>query len=972
MKSIETWPDSLNHKYGNAWRKVNYRGALGAFQFMPSTLRYLGFKGTFEYFLHHKEIQVLYMLRLIEINKRIAKIKSKKYNVSIEDFIGHTIDGVYISWSAIIGASHLAGVGNVQRWLARKGNASDGHATVKCYLKKFQNYDMNVNVNSPNAYKLLHEGILALSRAEQQGIRVDVDFVKSKQKHLTRKINRLEELFMATNFFKHWEHAMKGKVNIYSPIQLSTFLYKVKKLEPIKFTKNSTDENPMGATDDEALTQLNIPELNMLLECKKLKRLRDNNLGGFLREQVNGYIHPFFNLNLAITFRSCVSKGSLVLVVRDFIDHPNGIPIENVKKGDYVYCFDDQLNPSIQKVLWAGKTGHKEVIRIHYSVNGGGGKGFLDVTPEHKIRLIDGSYVQAKNLIGDLRDDNENIHLPKIRSLNCPATCKRISDTLRFTGHLRYGSGILEHRFIYSQLVGELKDEEIIHHRNGNHFDHSPKNLRKMTLKKHSSLHGSNVSDEIKQNRIQTLADNRHKIVYKKGMENVNSLGLSKFKCLLELARVSGKIVKTKHDFGVFKKYLDLYFINAWDIRLRYDKNGKYIWKKDLLQLSELGRAEVSKKIGHNYYKLIKLYKQYGLDIKRKWGNQFSPFKPGNHNITKIEWINKIVDVYDIEVENYHNFFANEICVHNSSDSPNFQNIPIRDEESMQACRRALFPRPGHQILEADFKGIEVGISACYNKDPQLIKYVSDPSTDMHRDMAMQIFFINEFNKADKSHDKLRKAAKNGFVFPEFYGSWYKNCAGNLACTWGKLDKGKWSKGQGITFEDNFLSNHLITNKIQSFDRFTDHLKVIENDFWTNRFPVYAEWKDIWFAKYQKRGFVDLYTGFRCGGVMSKNDATNYPIQGSAFHCLLWSFIQMDKWLIANKMDTKLIGQIHDSMILDVHPDERTAVVEKIKQITCKDLSNHWAWIIVPLNVDLDIAPVDGSWAEKEPYKLIA
>ena len=93
---------------------------------------------------------------------------------------------------------------------------------------------------------------------------------------------------------------------------------------------------------------------------------------------------------------------------------------------------------------------------------------------------------------------------------------------------------------------------------------------------------------------------------------------------------------------------------------------------------------------------------------------------------------------------------------------------------------------------------------------------------------------------------------------------------------------------------------------------------------------------------------------------------------GSAFHCLLWSFIQMDKWLIANKMDTKLIGQIHDSMILDVHPDERTAVVEKIKQITCKDLSNHWAWIIVPLNVDLDIAPVDGSWAEKEPYKLIA
>ena len=94
-------------------------------------------------------------------------------------------------------------------------------------------------------------------------------------------------------------------------------------------------------------------------------------------------------------------------------------------------------------------------------------------------------------------------------------------------------------------------------------------------------------------------------------------------------------------------------------------------------------------------------------------------------------------------------------------------------------------------------------------------------------------------------------------------------------------------------------------------------------------------------------------------------NCVNYPIQGTSFHCLLWSFIQTDKWLRENKMRSRLIGQVHDSMILDIHPDEREMVIAKIKDITCVELPQHWQWINVPLEVDTDIYPVDGSWAEK-------
>ena len=456
------------------------------------------------------------------------------------------------------------------------------------------------------AYQLLHKGILALARAEQQGIRVDVEYVERKKIQLTRKIEKLEAQFRATKFYRHWDHSVKGSPNIYSNAQLATYLYKVKK---IKIEKETT--SGQGATDDEALRQMNIPELQDLLQVRKLRKVRDTYLESFYREQVDGYIHTSFNLHLVQTFRS-------------------------------------------------------------------------------------------------------------------------------------------------------------------------------------------------------------------------------------------------------------------------------------------------------------------------------------------------------------------------SSDRPNFQNIPKRDEESMQLCRKALFPRPGHQLLEVDYSGLEVRIAACYHKDPTMLKYIKDKTTDMHGDMAQQLFIIPEFDKDNHYHNTLRQAAKNGFVFPEFYGDYYGNCAENLACSWGKLPQGKWVSGQGISLNDGpfTLSDHLRSKGISSLSAFTEHVKKIEEDFWGNRFADYAAWKERWWKIYQKHGYISLLTGFTCSGVMGKNNAINYPVQGAAFHCLLWSFIRMDEIIREEGLQTRLIGQIHDSILLDVHPDELEYISEIIHRVTCFELPEAWKWINVPLDIDMELCPVDASWAEKAKYKF--
>jgi DNA polymerase I-like protein with 3'-5' exonuclease and polymerase domains len=301
-----------------------------------------------------------------------------------------------------------------------------------------------------------------------------------------------------------------------------------------------------------------------------------------------------------------------------------------------------------------------------------------------------------------------------------------------------------------------------------------------------------------------------------------------------------------------------------------------------------------------------------------------------------------------------------------SSDSPNLQNVPKRDAEAMKICRRALLPRPGHQFIEIDFAALEVHIAACYCKDPTLIAYLEDPRSDMHADMAKQLFMLDTLDRAFPAHHTLRQAAKNGFVFPQFYGDYYGNNAVTLA-EWVKLSTNRWRGGQGIELPDGtHISDHFQAHGIKGFQDFVEHVRQVEDDFWGNRFRTYREWRERWVAQYRRAGYLRMFTGFICSGELARNEIINYPIQGTAFHCLLQTFILLDDAIQRLDLQSRLVGQIHDSVLIDAHPSEVSWIEQEVKRIIREDLPAKWDWIVVPLEVDMDEYAVDGPWVKGE------
>lgn len=303
-----------------------------------------------------------------------------------------------------------------------------------------------------------------------------------------------------------------------------------------------------------------------------------------------------------------------------------------------------------------------------------------------------------------------------------------------------------------------------------------------------------------------------------------------------------------------------------------------------------------------------------------------------------------------------------------SSSDPNFQNFPIRNEETAKLVRSAFIARDGHRLVESDFKGVEVGTACCYNKDPKLIHDYT--MGDMHRDMAMECYKL----PLEEVTSKIRYCGKNMYVFPEFYGSYWMDCSRNL---WEACGRMKLETTSGVTLLDHLRSVGIKKlgdagkNEEPRKGTFQHHIKAVENRFWNERYHVYNEWKKQTWTAYQHRGYCELYTGFVCtkdsdGLPMNRKQVINYQIQGAAFHCLLWVLIQMEKWLRKKKMRSVIVSQIHDSIIADVHDDELDEYLAKINEVMTVDLPRYWSWIIVPFSAEMEVCPLGGNWYQKE------
>ncbi len=282
-----------------------------------------------------------------------------------------------------------------------------------------------------------------------------------------------------------------------------------------------------------------------------------------------------------------------------------------------------------------------------------------------------------------------------------------------------------------------------------------------------------------------------------------------------------------------------------------------------------------------------------------------------------------------------------------SSLSPNTQNWPKRDEAAMKLIRAGIIPSKDWILTEQDFSGAEVITAAAYNKDPNLITYLLDPDTDMHTDMACDLYKAKP-EWITKSIRRNVKPATFGF----FYGSYFKQVAPNMfEC----IQDVKFANGLSVM-------EHLKNEGIGTLAKFEKHVKGIEDKFWNDRFEIYKLWKLAVNENYRNDGEIWTFLGFRFIGYMDDKQGSNYPIQGTSFHLLMYALIILERWLLVNRYKTKIALEIHDSGIFDGPDDEKIAVTTKFQEITT-GLKYKFKWLEVSMSSEASVSKVNGNFA---------
>lgn len=153
------------------------------------------------------------------------------------------------------------------------------------------------------AYKLLHEGTIALAEIEANGMRIDVDYLKSAIIQTKNKVKELQGNLKNHKEYEEWKKIYGSGMNLSSKLQLGHILFDIMKHENATFTNSDRYK-----TDEEALERLEIPFVNDYLEIEKLKKAEGTYLQGILREtNSDGFLHPFFDLFTTLSYRSSSS-----------------------------------------------------------------------------------------------------------------------------------------------------------------------------------------------------------------------------------------------------------------------------------------------------------------------------------------------------------------------------------------------------------------------------------------------------------------------------------------------------------------------------------------------------------------------------------------------------------------------------------------------------------------------------------------
>ena len=137
--SHQQFLEAIGHRESsNNYSVVNEFGYMGKYQFGKATLKGLGIDVTKEEFINDHRLQEKAMHMLLSHNRKKLKRYIKKYE-------GQIIHGILVTESGILAAAHLAGQGNVRKFLKNGFVFEDGNGTkMTSYMKQFGGYILNL------------------------------------------------------------------------------------------------------------------------------------------------------------------------------------------------------------------------------------------------------------------------------------------------------------------------------------------------------------------------------------------------------------------------------------------------------------------------------------------------------------------------------------------------------------------------------------------------------------------------------------------------------------------------------------------------------------------------------------------------------------------------------------------------------------------------------------------------------------
>ena len=277
-----------------------------------------------------------------------------------------------------------------------------------------------------------------------------------------------------------------------------------------------------------------------------------------------------------------------------------------------------------------------------------------------------------------------------------------------------------------------------------------------------------------------------------------------------------------------------------------------------------------------------------------------------NRSLAKLKstYTDKLPEMISPKDGRVHTTYAQAVAITGrlASNNPNLQNIPIRTAEGRRV-RRAFTAPQGSVIVSADYSQIELRIMAHLSGDKTLIAAFQN-GEDVHRRTAAEVFGIAPENVSPEQ----RRYAKT-INFGLIYGMGQYGLAKSL----------------GI---DNLSAKTFI-------------------DRYFARYPGVAEYMQRTKEQAAAQGFVETLFGRRLylPDIRNKNAnaragaeraAINAPMQGTASDLIKRAMIDVSRWLVSDDLQSKLIMQVHDELVLEVPEAELDLVKEKLPQIMAK------------------------------------